>query len=261
MYRKFLAILLYCFSSSAAFACGEISPCPIGDRHYRVFVPESPIRPSGALVFAHGFGGTDSEIVNNKNLRQLARERGLVLIATKSVGPAWAIPFSPRNYESDGRAEESYYEAVIDDAWRRYGFERENAVMAGFSSGGMMTWHMACNRPDLFAGFISISGTFWLEPPASCETPVKSLVHIHGTEDSVVPLTGRQIRNTHQGDVNAALALYIQMGNFRSGSQIDYEDLSCEERISNSEKRLTFCTFLGGHRFSTSHLNFALEQL
>ncbi len=261
MYKRLLALAALCLTANQATACGPETPCLLGDRHYRAYVPEGLDAPKGALVFAHGFRGSDEGTNGNKNLRKLAQERGLVLIAPKSKGVDWALPFSPRDYETDGHAEEAYYEAMLKDAATRFSFDPAQVVMSGFSAGGMVTWHMACNRPDLFAGFVPLSGTFWLQTPQSCADPLKPLIHIHGTEDKVVPLSGRKIRNTHQGDVAQAIELYAREGQFSVSAQTEMKDLSCAERNDPNDQPLTFCTFPGGHRFSMAHLNYALDQM
>jgi len=61
MYRRFLTLAALCFGANEAAACGPETPCPLGDRHYRVFVPQGVTTPKGALVFAHGFRGSDED--------------------------------------------------------------------------------------------------------------------------------------------------------------------------------------------------------
>lgn len=256
------ALIVVAFSGSAA-ACDRKNACTVGERYYRVHIPKIPTgdRKIGALVFAHGFRGSDAGTMKNQKLVALADELSIALIAIKSKGVDWAIPFAPRDFETDGHEEEAYFEAVLNDAARRFPIDRDRVVMAGFSSGGMVTWHMACHRPDLFTGFIPMSGTFWLNAPANCEQPVRGLVHIHGAADTVVPLSGRKIRNSHQGNVQDALALLTSHGSFGAKKDIAQGNLKCEERLNKARTPLLFCTFQGGHSFSIKHLRFAWRRL
>jgi len=87
-------------------------------------------------------------------------------------------------------------------------------MATGFSAGGMMVWNLVCDRSTLFAGFAPIAGTFWEPMPTSCAAPPASVVHIHGTSDKTVPLLGRPIAGTHQGQVPTALEMYARHGDF-----------------------------------------------
>lgn len=200
---------------AAAFGCGSDSDCRLGERHCRIHIPkQSADHAMPALVFAHGFRGSAAGVMKNTAMIRWANDKGVALIALKSAGLDWDIPFAPRTFDSDGHAEEAYVQAVLEDAQKRFGIDRARVIMSGFSAGGMMTWHMACDRPDLFSGYVPMAGTFWLQTPDTCASLLKPLIHIHGDQDDVVPFEGRQIRNTHQGNVFESLDLYRDLGAF-----------------------------------------------
>ena len=150
---------------------------------------------------------------------------------------------------------------MLDDASARFAIDRDRVIASGFSAGGMVVWNLACAHPENFAGFIPMSGTFWLKPPETCVKPAVSIVHIHGNADKTVPLTGRAIGETKQGDVAEALAMYKTFGGFgpikigKSGS------LRCEEQYGAPDTILDFCLFKGGHSFRTEHLRHGIERL
>ena len=162
---------------------------------------------------------------------------------------------------SDGAAEFAYFDAVLEDAAARFAIDLTRVVATGFSAGGMMVWNLACARSALFAGFVPIAGTYWAEPPATCEAPVASIIHIHGDRDKTVPLLGRSIGPTKQGEVPASLDMYRNFGGFGAAENARYGALACEERRNPSGARLDFCLFSGGHSFRTEHLRHGWEQL
>jgi polyhydroxybutyrate depolymerase len=85
---------------------------------------------------------------------------------------------------------------------------------------------------------------------------------VHGTTDRTVPLGGRAIGNTRQGDVPDALAMWAALGDF--GAAEGYTgpaNLTCESRSNASGDILDFCTHPGGHSFSTRHVRHAWERL
>ena len=263
---KITATLLATTLSSAGpvAACGGADRCDLPDgRHYYLAMPAIPEAAApGAIVFAHGYRGTAEGVMRNRSLVNLAGDLGVALIAIKSADDDWILPGSPRHPDSDGALEFAYVAAVLDDAQARFGIDRARVLATGFSAGGMMTWNLACARPDLFAGFAPMSGTFWVGPPAGCAAPVRGLVHFHGDADPVVPQTGRAIGPTVQGDVAAAMAMYAQAGGWDGPPDtVTLGDTTCDMRRRADGAPLAFCAFPGGHDFRTANLRTAWDWL
>lgn len=262
MTRALFLFLVTVLLPHGVWACGPDTNCALGDRHYRIAMPEGHdgATPVGAIVFAHGYRGSARGVMNNGNLRRMVSDMGLALIAVKSGGDDWDIPGVPSHVDSDGVAEMAYFDAVVSDATARFAIDPARLMMSGFSAGGMVTWELACNRPDLFAGFAPVSGTFWQGPPEDCAAPA-NVVHIHGTADRTVPLSGRQIAQTKQGDVLEVLAMYGAFGGYAETETVDVDRLSCARSVNASGNVLEFCTFDGGHSFSRGFLSYAWSRL
>lgn len=263
---RFLAFCLTALSlgsSAPALACGPDTDCRLGDRHYRIALPEGHVgtTPMGAVVFAHGYRGSAAAVMKNKSLRRVVSDMGLALIALKSADDDWVIPYAPRHMDADGSEEFNYVEAVLKDAAARFPINEDRIMAAGFSAGGMMVWNLACTMPERFAGFAAISGTFWMKPPDHCAKPAASLVHIHGDSDPTVPLAGRAILGTHQGDVADALAMYKDLGGFSPAGKMSTYDLNCQLESNAKGDILDFCLHPGGHSFRSAYLKFAWERL
>jgi len=252
--------LLIAILSTPLMACGADTNCQIGDRHYRIAMPEGydGKTPVGAIVFAHGYQGSAAGIMRNKQLRKVASDLGVALIATKGEGGDWDLPNSPHG-NSDGQAELAYYDAVIKDATEKFRIDPKKLMATGFSAGGMMVWNLACFRSDKFAAFAPMAGTFWLEPPKTCKTPVTNIIHIHGTSDRTVPLTGRAIGNTKQGNVFDTLEMYREYGKFGAAQTQQSDNLTCEKRTNAKGNILDFCLFPGKHQFSSKYVKFAWQ--
>ena len=257
------ALLLALISASPAFACGADTDCVLGDRTYRIAMPDGHDgkTPVGALVWSHGYRGTAAGAMRNGSLRRMVSDAGLALIAAQGVDGSWDLPKGPGTFDSTGAAEFAYFDAMLADAQARFDIDPTRIIAAGFSAGGMMVWNLACTHPDPFAGFIPMSGTFWMEPPETCAQPVSSIVHIHGDADRTVPLKGRVIGETKQGKVSDALALYTDFGGFGPARPVSAGDLACEDRSNEAGDILDFCLFSGGHSFRTEHLRYGIEQL
>lgn len=250
-------------SGTAAQACGPDSDCVVGERTYRYVLPDTHdgAAPVGAIVFAHGYKGSAAGLMRNKSLRRMISEMGLAFIALKSKGPGWDLPNGPRDMASTGASEFAYVEAVLQDVANRAPIDRDRLMATGFSAGGMITWNLACYRPDLFAGFAPVAGTFWLEAPSDCAVPAESLVHIHGDSDRTVPLGGRQIGPTRQGDVGEALTMYGRLGAFSPVAPSQTERLDCANSANAAGEILEFCLFEGGHSFRSEFVRYAWDRL
>lgn len=257
---RILFALLICFAPPA-LACGDESDCKVGNRIYRISIPEGVEPPIGAVVWSHGHGGSAAGVMRNGSLRRMLAREGFALIAMQASGGGWDLPNGPRNRASTGAEEFAYFSDMIVDATRRFPLDRDRLVASGFSAGGMMVWNLACTRPDLFAGFVPISGTYWMKPPETCQRPVASIVHIHGTTDQVVPLEGRPIGSTRQGAVADALAMQIEHGRFGAPRARKSGDLHCDARRNVKGDILEFCLFDGGHAFRTEYLRYGLQRL
>lgn len=263
MRPMFLLASALLLAGGPALACGPDTNCPLGDRHYRIAMPEGHdgTTPVPAIVFSHGYRGSAQGVMRNGSLRRMASQMGVALIAAKSEGDDWVIPNAPRHMDTDGTPEFAYFAALLDDATGRFPIDAARIVATGFSAGGMMTWNLACSMSDRFAGFIPISGTFWLKPPETCTGPTASIVHIHGTTDRTVPLDGRPIGPTRQGKVSAALEMYRDYGSFAPQRTATHGDLKCVEDTNRTGDMLKFCLFDGGHSFRTEFVRFGWDQL
>ena len=123
-----------------------------------------------------------------------------------------------------------------------------------------MTWTIACRDSALFAGYAPISGTFWDPVPEDCTAPPANLIHYHGTSDKVVPMSGRPIGPTKQGDVNRVLAMYRAHGGYDTQlPQTTSGNLTCQARMNDGGLRLELCTHPGGHGFRIGYIRRAWE--
>lgn len=258
---RIILLIWALLAAPMAMACGVDSDCVVGDRTYRISMPEGVKDPVGAVVWAHGYRGTAAGAMRNKSLREMVHDRGLALIAAQGVQGSWDLPKGPGSFNSTGGFEFSYFDAVIKDASKRFGIDTSRLVASGFSAGGMMVWNLACAEPEMFAGFVPMSGTYWLEPPETCAAPAASIVHIHGDADTTVPLDGRAIRETRQGKVSEALRTYAAFGQFGPVKPVKAPAMRCERQTNAQDDILEFCLFEGGHSFGTERLAYGIDEL
>lgn len=253
--RFVLCLTLLVLAAVPSQACGVDTDCHISDRIYRIYLPKRVIKtPIGAIFFAHGWRGTAAGVMGNKSLLALADELGVALVAPQSKGKDWELPGRPRHTDNTGKVEFSYYERLVKEVVKRFSINPKRIMMSGFSAGGMMTWNLACHESKLFAGFAPVAGTFWSPVPKKCSGPVVDLIHFHGASDKMVPLNGRVIADTKQGDVSKALALFAGRGGFGPAKLVPAKGLKCKRRENAEHKILEFCTHPGGHKYTAAYL-------
>ena len=250
------------FNIQQAHACGPDTDCAIGtERHYRIRMPEGHDGTSkvGAIFFMHGYRGTAKGIMRNKALGKMVSDLGLALVAPKAAYADWAIPGSPSKKVP---IELEYFDAVVADIKKKFNIDTSRMMASGFSAGGMMTWNLACDRSNLFAAYAPIAGTFWEPTPKTCETPTASLIHMHGTSDEVVPLAGRPIASTKQGDVSAVLAMYANKGRFAEERTYKEPKLEfqCNELKNADNQILEICLHPGGHSMKSAYVSRAWNK-
>ena len=233
--------------AAPALACGPDTDCPVPAGTYRIDAPEDA---TGAILFAHGYRGSAGGTMNNERLRAMAHDRGAAFVALQSADDDWDIEGSPSGGTRD---EVAYVLSVRDDVMERLGLEPSDVIMSGFSAGGMLTWTVACDAPDAFAGFAPFSGTFWIEgEPDACAGPA-TIRHHHGTSDGVVPIAGRAIGDTRQGDVDRVLGAYRAQFTMEPTDPPGIDGLECEAWTGGGA-RLGFCLHPGGHTFDPAWL-------
>ncbi|PCH74405.1 MAG: polyhydroxybutyrate depolymerase [Rhodobacteraceae bacterium] len=249
------------FTAQSASACGADSDCVIDNgRIYRIRMPANATNEKvGAIVFAHGYRGSAAGVMRNKSLARMADRLGVALIALDAGGEDWALANAP--HPMGGRDVLAYVDNVLADATQQFAIDPDRIMASGFSAGGMLVWTLACERANSFAGFVAMSGTFWAPVPATCPGPAASLIHIHGDADKTVPLLGRAIGATRQGEVPKALEMYARLGGFGPSKSTQNGKLRCETRRNDTDDILTYCEFSGGHSFRTEYLRQAWEML
>jgi len=244
------------FAIIPAYACGPDSDCMLGQRTYRIQMPETSggKKPLGAIIFAHGYRGSAAGLMKNKGLSRTIADMGLVFVAPKSAGEDWDIPNAPN---PGNNLDFAYFKRLKKELVQRHGVDGDRIMVSGFSAGGMMVWNLACRLGDTFAAYAPIAGTFWAPVPEACPAMPVPLIHIHGTSDKIVPLKGRPIGSTRQGDVYRALKMAAAKGGLDAWKSVGIEDsgvgegdgstLACQERKAQTGEILRFCVHPGGH--------------
>jgi len=220
---------LLAFAPAAQAGCNDDGdPCEVPMGTYHILLPDGPIEQRPAVMFLHGAGGTGKGAVNPNGMGRNFNNRGYVAIGPNGMdregrfGTGWY--FHPERERV--RDEAAFLRQVADDAAERFGVDREQIILSGFSVGGSMTSYVACEDPDAFAAYAPVAGSFWRPHPTGCEAPV-DLFHTHGWRDKTVPLEGRPLGggSIFQGDVWYAMQVWRETNGCEGLRADTFEDI------------------------------------
>jgi len=244
-----VGLLLTLLPLDPARACGGEDFCEVSDGRYLAIVPDAWDGRAAlpTTVFFHGYNSSARAILRNRALLQTMEDLGVLLILPDGRNHTWAHQGSP----SSARDDIAFMDAVLADVKRRWPVDDERLYAMGFSQGASMVWDLACQRGGDYAAFMPIAGAFWEPLPEQCPGGPVNLRHVHGTTDTVVPMTGRAIRQTfRQGDVRTGMALWQQVNGCPTepDRREHQATIQCEVWDScQSGKELQLCLHGGGH--------------
>jgi polyhydroxybutyrate depolymerase len=187
-------------NASAAFASTEGTVrTPDGrDRTYHLHVPVN-VPPSARvplLVALHGGTGWGAQFEQNSGFDELADRYGFIVVYPDGVGigrsgaalRTWnggdCCGPAARQQVDDVR----FIRLLVEHVQQEHSIDPARVFATGHSNGGILAYRLACEASDLFAAIGVQSSSLEL---GHCRPshPV-SAMHIHGTADRNLPITG-----------------------------------------------------------------------
>lgn len=171
------------------------------DRSYFLYLPEN-ISPGAPLIFVlHGYTSTAEGIISDYGMNDIADANGFAVCypqgtQDQSGTTFWNIKFPLETVDDVG-----FLTNLAADLQLVYELDENCTYVCGMSNGGMMSYYLGCDQPDVFKAFASVTGTITSNFISDCQgnIPVPFL-EIHGTADLVVPYTGGDIAAATFGD-------------------------------------------------------------
>jgi polyhydroxybutyrate depolymerase len=168
-------------------------------RSYRVHVPAGydGAQPLPLLVALHGGGGNmDYQADDTRYGLISAAEREKFIVAFPNgysrLGSGKFATWNAGKCCGDARDDRvddaGFLRRMVDELGRRLSVDRNRVYATGMSNGGMMSYRLACEAPDVFRAIASVAGTDNTERCAP-GGPVPVL-HIHARDDTHVRFDG-----------------------------------------------------------------------
>jgi polyhydroxybutyrate depolymerase len=217
-------------------ACGASEPSERprvfgGDRPVTLQVPADfdPAQRYPLVLILHGYGANGFVQQAYFGLSGEADRRQVLTLAPDGLvdsrnmqfwnADPFCCDFDDRNPDDVG-----YLGSLVDDVMDAYPVDASAVFAIGHSNGGFMSYRMACERADLFAGIVSLAGN---ASSITCEPsePV-NIVHAHGTTDATVPFSGAVPSVDQWADLNGC-----------TGARAPGTDLDLEQSLPGAETR------------------------
>ena len=141
------------------------------------------------LVSLHPFSLDAATWESLSGLADAAVGRGYVAVSPlgSEPGPRWAVPGGL----DTGTDDLGFLATLIDTIEDGLCIERNREFAAGFSAGAAMAQALSCAMPWRFAAVAGSGGT---NLTAACpDSPPTSVFVLHGTADTIAPITGSQV--------------------------------------------------------------------
>ena len=180
-----------------------------------LFVPEAPARTytfyvptsydesqaTPVVIVLHGRFGTGAGTASHIQINLIAEKEGFIGVYpdgldNKNTGAprdtGWNylrdVPYFPGG---DTHDDVQFIADLIDDLSQDLNIDRNRIYVTGLSNGGFMVQRLACEAPELYAGFASVAGAGFGGMDTICdkETPLNMLI-MHGTHDNNIKWDG-----------------------------------------------------------------------
>lgn len=191
----------------SALACAQAAPGTSTDstqmlefngtrRSYILHIPPTYDKntPAPLVLSLHGGGGKAENQRRVSGFNELADEKGFIVVYPDGSGRleenilTWnggtCCGYAVTNQIDDV----GFIRALIAELQSNYNIDPKRIFATGLSNGGIMSYRLACDAPDLFAAIAPVAGT---QNYVRCEPGESvSVIHFHGTDDTHLPYGG-----------------------------------------------------------------------
>jgi polyhydroxybutyrate depolymerase len=216
------------------------------DRSYLLHVPAGAVAgaPLPVVVNLHGRTITAEVHEGLTDFSATADVEGFILITPQGVGRTWNGGACCGEAMEQNIDDVSFIAAVLDDVEGALCVDSARVFVAGMSNGGYMTYRLACELAERFAGAASVAG-----PTAvTCDAPARPVpvFHLHGTSDNIVPYNGFGGAMSVEGTT----ADWVERNSASQTAEVtfDEDDVSCRRwaAVDADSAEVRLCRIDGG---------------
>ena len=166
-------------------------------RTAHLYTPASlPAEPVALLVALHGGTGSGSQFEETSGYDELAEANGFLVVYPDGVGSGddearfrtWNGGVCCGAAAAEDVDDVSFLVQLVEELSAEHRIDPARVYATGHSNGMIMSYRLVCEAADVFVAAAGQAGTLGVEGCAPSQ-PV-SLLHIHGEEDTNLPLDG-----------------------------------------------------------------------
>jgi polyhydroxybutyrate depolymerase len=160
-------------------------------RKYILYLPDN-LPENAPLVFVlHGYGSNGLTTMRYVNMNSIADEYGFAVCYPQGLLDFKDTTHWNARLEISDTDDIGFLSELAKYLQSEYNLNEEKTFSCGHSNGGFMSYTLACEAPDVFKAIASVAGTMsgYTWDNRNISTP-KPILHIHGTDDKVVPIDG-----------------------------------------------------------------------
>ena len=183
---------MFLAASAAATGIGEVRGRPF---HLRVPASYNGSRPVPLVVLLHGLQVTSTYQETYMHIGDAADANGVIFAYPDGTrgpaGPFWNGAGCCQDPLTPPVDDVGYIRDIINYVRTRYRLDEGKIFLIGHSNGAFMASRYVCERSDV-AAIVTMSGGQYLSPVACNGFSFlrTSVLHIHGTNDEIVPYGG-----------------------------------------------------------------------
>jgi polyhydroxybutyrate depolymerase len=160
-------------------------------RTFILHVPQSYTgkTPVPFVIDWHGLGSTGAGQARVSGYKALSDEEGFIIAWPNGIDQGWNLgPCCTISRSVDDLA---FARAIVDDVREHACVDDRRVYAAGYSMGGGMSHHLACNAADVFAAVAPSAFDLLSEDEQPCHpTRPITVIGFRGTADPIVPYAG-----------------------------------------------------------------------
>ncbi len=164
------------------------------DRPAPIIIPDIHPGLSPLLVLLHGYTGDAAGVDAYLNITPQARTRGIYVILPEGLRDSSGYQYWNATSACCGGSPDtddvSYLRNLVHEAIAHFPIDPTRVYFAGHSNGDFMSLRMACEMSDEIAAIAGVAGGDSPAATPCIPTAPVSILHLHGTNDSVVRYDG-----------------------------------------------------------------------
>ena len=223
------------------------------DRQYLEYVPDSYTGETSTpvLFFLHGLGDNMDNCFSSTNFKQIADEKGWILVYPQALDYTFSLPYNMGSYDfgtawaagvtieasitiygmpltfnvtlNDGVDDSGFLNATLDAVSSEYEINADSVFFAGFSLGGFMSHRMAIEHGERINGIATISGLVGTDMESLPPADNVNVLLAFGTNDQMISYNEANITYNEFGPYNVGLSAENSVEWWRNFNNCDQE--------------------------------------